>query len=184
MTASTGDGPGPFTGSNVLVTGGASGIGAAVCRLFAAEGAHVAVADISGATAQEMAASLPDAVGFAVDVTQSAAVESLITAEHGRAGGLDVVVHCAGVDDPLLKRELAAQLGAGGPLLVTPGVTDEQWARVLRTNLDGTFYVLRAALRVMAPRGRGAIVVIGSSAAFDAPAGYAHYSASKRSEEH
>lgn len=92
---------------------------------------------------------------------------------------LDVVVHAAGVDDPAAKRITADSLLAGQVPNVLVHLEDAAWRRVLSVNLDGTFHVLRASVRAMMPHRQGAIVVIGSSASFDAPTGYAHYSASK-----
>jgi NAD(P)-dependent dehydrogenase (short-subunit alcohol dehydrogenase family) len=94
-------------------------------------------------------------------------------------GGLDVVVHAAGVDDPVAKQRIADALGRNESPDVTAGLDVGTWRRVLSVNLDGTFHVLRAAVRAMLPRGSGVIVAIGWSAAFDAPTGYPHYSASK-----
>jgi NAD(P)-dependent dehydrogenase (short-subunit alcohol dehydrogenase family) len=88
-------------------------------------------------------------------------------------------VHAAGVDDPAAKQVLADALLAGEPPQATARLGDAAWRRVMSVNLDGTFHVLRAAVRVMAPARAGAIVVIGSSASFDAPIGYAHYAAAK-----
>lgn len=88
-------------------------------------------------------------------------------------------MHAAGVDDPEAKRLIADALVEGRPVEVTDRLDDAAWRRVTRVNLDGTFHVLRAAVRAMRPVGAGAIVVIGSSSAFDTPVGYPHYAASK-----
>ncbi|MFB9763475.1 SDR family NAD(P)-dependent oxidoreductase, partial [Nocardioides kongjuensis] len=95
------------------------------------------------------------------------------------AGPLDVVVHTAGVDDPVAKAWIREAGESGDPVDVIGRLTDEQWRRAMAVNLDGTFHVLRAAVRAMRPRGRGAIVTVGSSAAFDTLVGYPHYAASK-----
>lgn len=158
-----------FAGQRALVTGGGSGIGLATARALAGEGATVFVADVDPRAVD------PGITAMTVDVSDPAQVDRAVDA----AGPLDVVVHCAGVDDPLAKERIAECLATGEPLDVAMTLTDERWRRQLAINLDGTFHVLRAALRVMVPRGRGAIVVIGSSAAFDAPAGYGHYAAAK-----
>lgn len=114
-----------------------------------------------------------------VDVADAGQVDQAIAdtvRDHGR---LDIVVHAAGVDDPAAKQVLADALLAGEPPQATAHLGDAAWRRVMSVNLDGTFHVLRAAVRVMAPARTGAIVVIGSSASFDAPIGYAHYAAAK-----
>ncbi|MFD4709705.1 SDR family NAD(P)-dependent oxidoreductase [Streptomyces sp. NPDC058430] len=171
-----------FAGKVALVTGAGSGMGAAVARELAAEGAAcVVLADLNGEAVKAVAAELPDgrAVAVALDVADAAAVEGAVAdtvREHGR---LDVVVHAAGVDDPEAKQLIADALVEGRPPEVTDRLDDASWGRVMRVNLDGTFHVLRAAVRVMRPAGTGAIVVIGSSSAFDTPVGYPHYSASK-----
>jgi 3-oxoacyl-[acyl-carrier protein] reductase len=168
-----------FGGRVALVTGAGSGIGAATARALARDGATVVLADVRGAAAAEVAAGLATGTARAVDVADSGQVDHLvdeIVALHGR---LDVVVHCAGVDDAEAKERIAERLSAGQPPDVTPGLSDDRWRRVLGVNLDGTFHVLRAAVRVMVPRGAGAVVAVGSSAAFDAPSGYPHYAASK-----
>lgn len=169
-----------FSDKVAFVTGGGSGIGAAVARGLAAQrAAAVVVADVDAAAAASVAGELPNGRPLAVDVADAGRVDDAIervAAEHGR---LDVVVHAAGVDDPAAKRAIADALVAGEPPDVTARLTDAAWRRVVSVNLDGTFHVLRGALRVMAPTGAGAIVVIGSSASFDAPVGYAHYAAAK-----
>lgn len=163
-----------------LVTGAGSGIGAAVARRLGAEGVrHVVLVDRDGDAAEAVAKEIPAARAVAADVSDVDQVGEVVeraTREHGR---LDVVVHAAGVDDPDAKELIAESIVTGEPVDVTSRLDVAAWRRVMSVNLDGTFYVLRAALRAMAPAGRGAIVVVGSSSAFDAPVGYPHYSASK-----
>ncbi|GAA4691697.1 SDR family NAD(P)-dependent oxidoreductase [Phytohabitans rumicis] len=169
-----------FTNKTALVTGGGSGIGAAVARGLAGRGAAaVVVADVNAGAARAVASALPAARAATVDVADAAGVEEAIAQvvrDHGR---LDVVVHAAGVDDPAAKQAIADALTAGEPPDITARLDDASWRRVRSVNLDGTFHVLRAALRAMLPARSGAIVVVGSSASFDAPIGYAHYAAAK-----
>jgi 3-oxoacyl-[acyl-carrier protein] reductase len=158
--------PSRFTGAVALVVGGGSGIGAAVSRRLASEGATVVIADLAGAAVQ-------------VDVADPAAVDRVfaqVVDEHGR---VDVVVVTAGVDDPVAKEEIGAAAAAGRPVDVLATLGDARWRRVLSVNLDGTFHVLRAAARVMVSQRSGSIVLTGSSAAFDTLVGYPHYAASK-----
>ncbi|WP_425826495.1 SDR family NAD(P)-dependent oxidoreductase [Streptomyces fractus] len=112
-------------------------------------------------------------------MADAAAVDEAVADVVRRFGRLDVLVHAAGVDDPQVKQRIADAQVAGRPVEVTDSLDDASWRRVMRVNLDGTFHVLRAAVRVMRPVGAGAIVVVGSSSVFDTPVGYPHYAASK-----
>jgi NAD(P)-dependent dehydrogenase (short-subunit alcohol dehydrogenase family) len=171
---------GRFEGKVAMVTGAGSGMGAAVARQLAAEGARaVVLADVNGEAATAVAKELPDGWPVSLDVADAEAVDAAVedvVREHGR---LDVLVHAAGVDDPDVKQVIADALVEGRPPEVTDRLGDASWQRVMRVNLDGTFHVLRAAVRAMRPVKAGAIVVIGSSSVFDTPVGYPHYAASK-----
>jgi 3-oxoacyl-[acyl-carrier protein] reductase len=170
---------GRFAGQVALVTGGGSGIGAAVVRQLVDEGAkEVHVADVQGDNAAQVAEAV-GAVAHTVDVTDATAVDRLVEQVLADSGSLDVVVHTAGVDDPQAKAWLLEARESGEPVDVVSRLSDEGWRRVMAINLDGTFHVLRAAVRAMRPRGSGAIVTVGSSAAFDTLVGYPHYAASK-----
>lgn len=170
---------GRFAGRVALVTGGGSGIGAAVARQLAREGcSRVHVADLDAENARRVADSV-GGQGYAVDVADSAAVDALVRDVVDAAGRLDVVVHTAGVDDPDAKARIREAQESGGPVDVLCELDDAAWRRVLSINLDGTFHVLRAAVRAMRLQGSGAIVTVGSSAAFDTLVGYPHYAASK-----
>ncbi len=169
-----------MSGRVALVTGGGSGVGAAVCRGLAAEGARaIVVCDIDQAATRACVDALPGGVGAPLDVADAEQVGRVVRETIERFGRLDVVVHAAGMDDPVAKQTIADALEAGEPPDVTTGLDETRWRRVMAVNLDGTFHVLRAAVRAMLPQEGGAIVVIGSSSAFDSPAGYPHYSASK-----
>ena len=169
-----------FAGQVALVTGGASGIGAAVVRRLAAEGCDaVVIADRDKGGAETLATDWPTVRAAYVDVAQGVDVDEVVdetVAEHGR---LDLVVHAAGVDDPASKALLEQARADGCPVDALRAVTDETWRRLMSVNLDGTFHVLRAAARVMVPRRSGAIVTVSSSAAFDTLTGYGPYAASK-----
>ncbi|MET9381327.1 SDR family NAD(P)-dependent oxidoreductase [Streptomyces sp. NPDC002928] len=171
---------GRFEGKVAMVTGAGSGMGAAVARQLAAEGARaVVLADVNGEAVTAVAKELPDGRPVSLDVADAEAVDAAVedvVREHGR---LDVLVHAAGVDDPEVKQVIADALVEGRPPEVTDRLDDASWRRVMRVNLDGTFHVLRAAVRAMRPVKAGAIVVIGSSSVFDTPVGYPHYAASK-----
>jgi 3-oxoacyl-[acyl-carrier protein] reductase len=170
---------GRFAGQVALVTGGGSGIGAAVARRLAGEGcASVHVADIDGDNAKAVAESVRG-TAHVVDVADMAAVDDLVANVVTEGDRLDVVVHTAGVDDPVAKARILAAQESGEPVDVLCELDEAGWRRVMSINLDGTFHVLRAAVRAMRPRGGGAIVTVGSSAAFDTLVGYPHYAASK-----
>ncbi|MBO4258483.1 SDR family NAD(P)-dependent oxidoreductase [Streptomyces griseorubiginosus] len=174
-----GEHAGRFGGRVALVTGAGSGIGAAAARRLTAQGARVLVADIDGQAAATVAEELPRAHPLTVDVAEPAQVDAAFEEAVRRHGRLHVAVHAAGVDDPTAKEWIAEALRADRPPEVTARLGDEAWRRVMRVNLDGTFHVLRAAVRVMAPRRSGAVVTVGSSSAFDTLVGYPHYAASK-----
>ena len=157
-----------FAGKVVLVTGGARGIGAAICRSFHALGAQVAVCDVNLDGAKALAAELARAgalgpCAYPCDVSTSASADAAVEQVLKDFTRLDVLVNNAGItSDGLLMR-----------------LTDEQWAKVLNVNLAGTFYMTRAVARPMLKARSGAIVNIASVVGLIGNAGQANYSASK-----
>lgn len=164
-------------GRRAVVTGGAQGIGAAIARRLAAEGARVAVLDLS---AEAAAAVLPAPhLGLACDVTDSAAVDAAFAKVRDAFGGVDVLVNNAGIGSAKgdgMDRYYAAQAERQGQIArgESPTVFADQtifcedagWSRVLSVTLDGAFRCTRAAVRLMAEAGTGgSIVNIGSTAA-------------------
>jgi 2-hydroxycyclohexanecarboxyl-CoA dehydrogenase len=149
------------------VTGGASGIGLAISRRLARNGASVAVLDLDAAAAEQAAAELraegARAIGVGVDVSDRAAVEKALDAVRDEAGPITIMVTSAGIS-------LAA------PFL---DITIEDWERVLAVNLTGTFHCLQLAVPDMIAAGWGRIVTISSSSAQSGSRNQAHYSASK-----
>jgi NAD(P)-dependent dehydrogenase (short-subunit alcohol dehydrogenase family) len=143
-------------GARAVVTGGASGIGAACVAQLRAAGARVAVLDLVDA---------PDAdASFTVDVCDEAAVETGVGEAAARLGGLDVAILSAGV-------------GGSAPLL---DLATQEWDRVLGVNLRGAFICLRECARAMAAEGRGgAIVAVTSISGFLSERRMAHYAVSK-----
>jgi NAD(P)-dependent dehydrogenase (short-subunit alcohol dehydrogenase family) len=123
-----------FEGKVAFVTDGASGLGEATARLFAAEGARVVVADINEAGARAVADSLPEAVSLRVDTSDPAAVEQAIAAAVERFGRIDIIFNNAGISGEQL------------PIAET-GV--ENWKRVTSINGDGVFYVLKYGIAAM-----------------------------------
>lgn len=137
---------GGFEGRVAIVTGGASGMGLALCRRLAAGGAVVRLADVDGAAAEERAAELRAGggrvSGATVDVTDAQQVEELVAGTVARSGRLDLMVNNAGIGGTLA-------FDRAGP---------EHWERIVAVNLWGVVHGTRAAYRWMAARGRGHIV--------------------------
>jgi 2-dehydro-3-deoxy-L-rhamnonate dehydrogenase (NAD+) len=147
-----------FRGRVALVTGGASGIGAATVELLRASGAEVAVFDLApGGQAQ-------DVLTIQGDVTSSADAEAAVQRVESELGGLDVLVCSAGV---------------GGDSVRAIDMPDEEWRRVFAINCDGTFFFNRAAVRGMAKRGYGRVVNVASIAGKEGNPMASAYSASK-----
>ena len=178
-----------FEGRVAAVTGGGSGIGAAICRRLADEGATVAALDLSVDRAQEIVAELPRGAAIEADVSDSGSVEEALTKVETDLGPLAIMVNNAGAlamshvarVNPLIEQQRAEQ--AVGPI-TTPlealvRLTDEEWRFVLSVHLDGTFYGTRAAVRRMAERRSGAIVNMASVCGIEGCTGHPHYSAAK-----
>jgi len=169
-----------FAGKVALVTGGASGIGAAVIRRLDAEGClRVVVVDRDEAGAAAIARACSSARPHSADVSVAADVDAALDQAMATNGRVDVVVHAAGVDDPESKAAIGRAREAGEPVDALRFVSDPAWRRLMAVNLDGTFNVLRAAARFMVPQRSGSIVTVSSSAAFDTLSGYGPYAASK-----
>ena len=151
-----------FGGRVAIVTGGASGMGAATTRRLTAGGAHVVIVDRDGEKARAVA---EETGGTALigDVSDSSFCDQVVAQAARERGRLDVVVNAAGVI-----------VRASGE-----DTTDEQWARIMGVNVSGTFFMCRAAIRVMKPAGRGSIVNFGSIWGDLGSAGVAAYCASK-----
>jgi len=144
-----------FSGRVALVTGGASGIGAATAARLRSSGAEVAVFD------REPVEGYVSVTG---DLASSADVNAAIAQVEKDLGRLDVLVNSAGVP---------------GESLRTTDVTDEEWQRVFAINANGSFYMCRAVLPGMIERGYGRIVLVASIAGKEGNPMAAAYSASK-----
>lgn len=161
-------------GKTFLVTGGGSGLGAAVARMLAADGANVALADVNADAGVKMVAELGETVAFMrTDVTQERDGQAAIDDILERFGHLHGLVNCAGVA-PGEK-----VIGRDGPHKL------ESFVRTIGINLIGTFNMTRLAAVAIAkeepgPEGeRGVIINTASVAAFDGQIGQAAYAASK-----
>jgi 3-oxoacyl-[acyl-carrier protein] reductase len=177
-------------GRVAAVTGGGAGIGAAICRLLAAEGATVAALDIAQDRAQWTIDAIGTGLALAADVCDSGAVDAAVAEIERTLGPLDVMVNNAGavamdhvrrVAPPLdrQREELAATGVAQTPLDALVRLTDDEWRTVMAVHLDGTFYGARAAARSMASRGGGAIINMASICGLEGCTGHPHYSAAK-----
>ncbi len=156
-----------FGGRVALVTGGASGIGAATARRLRAEGARVAIGDLNEslgtALAKELGAETGGALFQAADVADLASVERLVEATAARFGRLDVLVNNAGI----------------GSFGETPDLDPEQWHRVIAVDLHSVFYGCRAAIPHLRRAGGGAIVNTASISGLGGDQGFAAYNAAK-----
>jgi 2-hydroxycyclohexanecarboxyl-CoA dehydrogenase len=156
-----------LSGKVVIVTGGAGGIGSAICQRFAQEGANVAVFDMNSAGAESLAATLRDAGGkasaYSVDITDAAAVDAAVAQVESELGPIDVLVNNAGWD-------------VGARFLdLDPGL----WQKIIAINLLGPLHLHRSVLKGMSARGSGRVVNIASDAGRVGSSGEAVYSACK-----
>jgi len=152
-----------FKGRAVLITGGASGMGAACAREFAAAGADVVIVDRNGPLAKRVAAEVGAGEPVIGDVSVSSFCLSAVETVLGRHGRLDVLVNCAGI---IFRADAL-------------GTSDDDWRRVMAVNVDGVFYMSRAAVGPMKRQGRGVIVNFGSIWGGVGAAGVVAYCASK-----
>lgn len=152
-----------FKDKVAVVTGAASGIGAAIAQLLAASGAKVLVADLDEDGAKSVADAIETkggtAAAFAVDVSDALEVEAMVEAARRQYGGLHLAVNNAGI---------------GGASAPTGEYPLESWHKVIATNLDSVFYGMRYQIPAMLASGGGAIVnmasILGSVAFANAPA--------------
>src|SRR5688500_5170399 len=152
-------------GWGVLVTGASGGIGGAIARAFAAEGARVVVHYHRGADAAALLAAEIGGVALGADLRDEASADALVPAAAAAVGRLDACVANAGVwpRDDVPVREL----------------TLERWRATLDANLTATFLTARAYLRHVAATGAGSLVMVASTAGLFGEAGHADYAAAK-----
>ncbi|HET8876068.1 MAG TPA: SDR family NAD(P)-dependent oxidoreductase [Casimicrobiaceae bacterium] len=161
-------------GSTFLVTGGASGLGAATVRMAVDGGGHAVIADLDETRGKALAGDLGDATRFVrTDVTDEASAEAAIAAALKAFGAIHALVNCAGIvhGEKVVGKEGAHSLAT--------------FARAVNINLVGTFNLIRLTAQAMAKNApndtgeRGVIINTASVAAFDGQIGQAAYSASK-----
>ncbi len=154
-----------LAGKVAAITGAASGFGAAAARLFVSEGCKVALGDIQDAAGAAVAAELGDSAVFVrCDVTSEDDIANLVDTAVSAFGRLDVMFNNAGI------------VGAVGPIDTTP---TEEWKATLDILLNGVFYGVKHAARVMKPQGAGAIVSMSSTAGILGGLGPHTYTAAK-----
>ena len=157
-------------GKIAIVTGGASGIGEAVAKIFSENGCKVAICDIDEERLKKVSEEINDAGGTCIATTVNVSNEEQVIgffrSVRESFGGLDLLVNSAGIDS------------LSPPLSET---TYEEWKKILATNLDGVFLCCREAFRIMEAQGRGGRVInMGSSSAKMASSpGHSPYRASK-----
>ena len=140
---------GPLAGQRALVTAGASGIGRAIARRFAAAGARIFVCDVDERALAAFLAEMPGAGGVLADVADAGQVDRLFDAAAAALGGLDILVNNAGIAGPTQKVE---DIGVG------------DWDRCVAVNLNGMFYCTRRGVPLLKAAGGGSIVNLSSVA--------------------
>src|SRR2546430_12420312 len=156
-----------LSGRNAMVTGGASGIGRAICLRLARDGADVAVLDLDQAggrqVADEVAALHRRAVAVEADVASGASVAAAVERVHAALGPVHVLVNDAGIAGVVALQDM----------------TEDEWDRMIAVHMKGAFNCTRAILGDMAAAGWGRIVNVSSVAGLRAAPQLGHYSAAK-----
>ncbi len=151
-------------GKRIVITGGASGIGAATAARFVAEGSRVVVLDRDGRACARLHEQLPGlAATLVADVADAVAVERAFADLDRALGGIDILVNNAGIS---VRHRFVE-------------ITEEEWRRVLDVNLSGVFRVAQQAARRMVAAGAGVILNMGSTNGVMGYPWYADYNASK-----
>jgi 2-dehydro-3-deoxy-L-rhamnonate dehydrogenase (NAD+) len=148
-----------------VVTGGAQGIGLAVAERFAASGASVEIWDLDAGLAAKAASAIGGKTsGIGVDVTDAAAVTKAADALEARLGRIDILVTSAGI---------------AGPNMKTWDYPLDEWAKIMRINVDGTLHCCRSIIPGMIKRNYGRLVLVASVAGKEGNPTASAYSASK-----
>src|SRR3954452_9856677 len=156
----------PLSGKTVFITGGASGIGAETARQAAAKGARLALVDVNGDAARELAGSLANAIGITADVRDYDSLESAVQETVATYGGIDVCFANAGIE--------IAHTARGVPLV--------EMERLADINFTGVFRTVRAAMPAVI-ESRGYVLITASLAAILHAPPLSHYTASKAGVE-
>ena len=156
-----------LAGRTAVVTGAAQGIGEAVVRAYAAEGARVCIADVAveraNALAGELARDGADAMGVRCDVSDRSEVDAMVAAAVARFGRVDILVNNAGIIRPAMLHKMTAA----------------QWDAVLGVHLTGSFNCLQAVAPAMIGQRYGRIINVTSTAGVLGTIGQINYSAAK-----
>jgi len=155
-----------FTERHILITGGARGIGFEIARQFAAEGAVLSLLDFNEENLISATKNLTDngaiVYSYSIDISNKQQVtETISTADAIKP--IDVLINNAGI-------------AAETPFL---NIEEAEWNNIININLTGMFFVAQSVCRLMAKRGKGVVVNMGSKNGLDGEFGYAHYNASK-----
>lgn len=159
---------GKLDGKKALITGGASGIGEAIARLFAAEGADLGILDLSGEAASALAEELSathgvKAIAVTADVAEEEAVGAAVASVEGAIGAVDILVNSAGIDNTAMLEDLSV----------------DTWDRMFAIHVRGTFLTTRAVLPGMKRRKWGRIINFSSQLAHKGAPTMVHYCAAK-----
>jgi 3-oxoacyl-[acyl-carrier protein] reductase len=156
-----------LSGKICVITGGASGLGKALCMVFAEKGADVVVADVDRAKAEQVASAVAamgrKSMALNMDVTRSAEIEEGVSRVLKTFPRVDVWVNNAGIGSRAMLDEM----------------TEEQWDRVLAVNLKGTFLCTSIIAKVMKKQGSGRIINMSSRAGKGGSYGHINYASSK-----
>lgn len=139
----------PPKGLRVLVTAGASGIGASIASAFAETGAEIHICDIDDAALAAFQQCFPSCQATHADVADEAEVAALFETQHARFGGLDVLINCAGI---------------AGPTSGVEKITEQEWNRSIDVNLNGQYRCLHHAVPMLRDSQAAHIVCISSIA--------------------